>query len=316
MEKARIFVQKMNPSESIILVVGANPAWERVLDFQEFAVGEVNRATGVGGYAAGKATNFCRALKCLGGRFGGRQLTFLGGETGRRFASGLAAEGMECQFVAIQEDTRTCTNCVCKGTMTELVEPGTPVGPKYRDAFLAMLEQNLPKAVGVAITGSVPSGSEPDFLTKVVQLTVQADLPLLLDNYQNAREVLSNKPDTILKINGMELAKLTGVAGIPEGLAALRREYPRVTAAITDGGRGGWLATPDAAVQEIPVPRLARPVVNPLGAGDTASAVLFAKLLDGESAPEAFRMALAAASASCLTNQAGRFDPALAQSLL
>ena len=306
----------MNTFKSTILAIGANPAWEKVLEFREFSVGCVNRVLRLDGYAAGKATNFCRALKCLDGAFHGRQLTFLGGETGRRFDAAVSAEGLECQSVTVQEDTRTCTNCVCGGEMTELVEPGTPVTAQGRDDFLQLLEKSLPVAAGVAITGSVPPGSVTDFLAKVVQLAVQAGLPVLLDNYQNARDVLAVKPDAILKINGLELRKLTGADSIPEGLAALRGEFPQVTAAITDGPRAGWLAVPQEPFREIPVPRLEQPVVNPLGAGDTASAVLFAELLSGESAPKAFRMALAAASASCLTNQAGRFETVAARTLL
>ena len=289
-----------------ILVIGANPAWEKVLEFQEFQAGEVNRALRVGGYAAGKATNFCRALQHHGG-LPGRQLTFLGGETGHRFSTALATEGLECQFVPVDQETRTCTNCVCQGTMTELVEPGTPITKVMLQEFLSLLRENLADTAGVAVAGSIPAGSCDDFMREVALATRNAQLPLLLDNYQDASEALSVKPDLILKINAMELRRLTGQETIAEGLAWLGQRYAKVTAAITDGPSRAWLLDgTDASITTLEIPKLDK-IVNPLGAGDTASAVFFERLLAHQPCPEAFADALAAASASCLTDQAGCF---------
>ena len=289
-----------------ILVIGANPAWEKVLEFQEFQAGEVNRALRVGGYAAGKATNFCRALQHHGG-LPGRQLTFLGGEAGHRFSTALATEGLECQFVPVDPETRTCTNCVCQGTMTELVEPGTPITKAMLQEFLSLLRENLAGAAGVAIAGSIPADSCGDFMREVALATRNAQLPLLLDNYQDASEALSVKPDPILKINAMELRRLTGQETIAEGLAWLGQRYAKVTAAITDGPSRAWLLDgTDASITTLELPKLDK-IVNPLGAGDTASAVFFERLLAHQPCPEAFADALAAASASCLTDQAGCF---------
>ncbi|MBR6470963.1 MAG: hypothetical protein IKS83_04140 [Victivallales bacterium] len=293
---------------SYILVIGANPAWEKVLEFNKFTAGEVNRASRVDGYAAGKATNFCRALKCLGG-LPGRQLTFLGGETGRRFADALTAEGLECLSVPTGQETRTCTNCVCRGEMTELVEPGTSITLDMQEQFLALLHENLANAAGIAVAGSIPDRSTPDFMGKIAEAANEANLPMLVDNYQNAPEALAVKPDLFLKINALELQKLTGQPAIEEGLAWFHAHYPLATSAITDGPKQAHLLLPqECRSTELPVPAVE--AVNPLGAGDTCSAVFFARLLAGCAPQEAFSDALAAASASCLTNQAGNFDPA------
>ena len=323
-----------------ILVIGANPAWEKVLEFNKFAPGEVNRAVRVDGYAAGKATNFCRALKCLGG-ISGRQLTFLGGETGRRCADALNAEGLECLSIPSVQETRTCTNCVCRGEMTELVEPGTPITHEMEEQFLALLHENLADAIGIAVAGSIPGGSMPDFMTKIAEATNEANLPMLVDNYQNAPEALAVKPDLFLKINASELQKLTGQPSIEKGLSWFHTRYPLGTAAITDGAKQAFLLAPDTPVPSTfspvpctlypvpstpvsstfsPVPCTLYPVpsveaVNPLGAGDTCSAVFFERILEGHAPREAFADALAAASASCLTNRAGCFDLQTARQL-
>ena len=287
-----------------ILVIGANPAWEKVLEFNDFQAGEVNRATRVSGYAAGKATNFCRALKCLGA-LPGHQLTLLDGETGRQFIQDIENQGLICNFIADGQNLRTCTNCVCKGTMTELVEPGAPITSALLDQFLALLRAQLPEAVGIAVAGSIPDGSTPHFLPAIAQIARDAALPLLLDNYREALAALGVKPDLFLKINALELRKLSGQPTIAAGLAWFQARYPHATAAITDGANPAWLLQNG---KTIPLPVPAVEVVNPLGAGDTCSAVFFARMLEGKSAHEAFADGLAAASASCLTNLAGEFS--------
>ena len=304
-----------------ILVIGANPAWEKVLEFNEFTAGEVNRAVRVSGYAAGKATNFCRALKCLGG-IPGRQLTLLGVEGGINFIQDIDNEGLECLFIQVKKELRTCTNCVCNGRMTELVEPGAPITASQLEQFVELLRDNLSVAVGIAVAGSVPAGSASEFMRRIAEVARDAALPLLLDNYREAPDALAVKPDLILKINALELLKLTGQPSIEDSLSWFHEHYPLATAAITDGAKQAYLLAPAS-----PVPSTLSPApwtlyrvpsvetVNPLGAGDTCSAVFFARLLEGKSPHEAFSEALAAASASCLTNRAGNFDPQTARQL-
>jgi fructose-1-phosphate kinase PfkB-like protein len=291
----------------VILAIGANPCWEKVLHFASFLPGEVNRATEVGGYAAGKATNFCRALKCLGGPVTGRQLTFLGGDAGRAFAEDLAREGLDLRFVPVDAETRTCTNCICGGVMTELVEPGAaPSDAAVRD-FLALLEQNAAEASGIALTGSIPKGTLPSFAPDIARIAGRRALPLLLDNWQAAPEILATGVCAILKINAEELGRLTGAAAVPDGLALLHHRWPQLTAGITAGPDAAWLLLPDDATPvRLAPPRLDR-VVNPLGAGDTCSAVFFARLLQGATPSQAFQAGLDAASRSCLTDKAGVF---------
>ena len=49
-------------------------------------------------------------------------------------------------------------------------------------------------------------------------------------------------------------------------------------------------------------------VISPLGCGDTASSVFTSLLLEGTLPEEAFKTALAAASANCLSADAASFD--------
>ena len=56
-------------------------------------------------------------------------------------------------------------------------------------------------------------------------------------------------------------------------------------------------------------------MVNPIGCGDTANAIWMSEILAGSDPFEAFRRALAAASANCLTAFPGSFSPAAAEEI-
>ena len=295
-------------TEKHIIAIGANPAWERVLHFDTLRPGEVNRAASCGGYPAGKAGNFCRALKSLGG-LPGKQLTFLGGDTGRRYMAACQSEGLLCAAVNVPEETRECINCVqTDGTMTELVEPGHAISPSAANEFRNLLVAEIPSAAAIALCGSIPKGTEEDFMETITLYAVQAGLPLLADNVEFCRRLRGDGQGVVLKINADEVRKCTGEATVPAALEQLHERFPRLTAGITDGPEAAWLLEPfGRRLVRFILPRLER-VVNPLGAGDTCSAVFISRLLGGFSAPEAFADALSAASASCLTDLCGDFS--------
>ena len=78
--------------------------------------------------------------------------------------------------------------------------------------------------------------------------------------------------------------------------------------AITDGPSDAWCGDGTrTAVYHLPE---LEKVVNPIGCGDTASAVWMSEILSGTDPFEAFRIALGAASANCLSAFPGSYDPA------
>ena len=71
----------------MILVVSLSPAWQRTLEFDRLALGEVNRAKRVIETASGKGVNVARVAKQLGADV--LLLTVLGGDRGRRLERSL-----------------------------------------------------------------------------------------------------------------------------------------------------------------------------------------------------------------------------------
>ena len=299
-------------SKPKILVFGANPAWQKTLYFPRFQSGEVNRAEKMDSYASGKGVNFCRAARCRG--VAEVELyQFSGGENGRRHENFLRAEGIACQAVQVAAETRCCITLLdlSGAGMTELIEPSQSPGEAELTAMLSALDVGLAQAQGLAITGSLPDGTDKSLYVKVARLAAKHGVKLLVDAIY--APMLDAAQNFLLKINLDELKKLTGER---EALVALRAGMSRWSdgvLAITDGSSCAYLAE-KGRIWRYSIPEIK--VVSPLGSGDTCSAVMLSEMLSGKPAAEAFACALAAASANCLSPRAGEFSNAEAAKLL
>ena len=299
-----------------IAVLGPNPAWQKTLFFKNFIRGAVNRAVRMEELPSGKGINFCRALKCHG-EAESLLIQFCGGENGSRIDAALAAEGMPFRSVAVPGATRCCTTCldVTEQVMTELIEPSFPAPAEAVEAMLGRFEKELENASGAAFCGSLPDGTDPGLYVRAAELAAKSGVLLLIDAFRDLDAVFAAGPSVVLKINREELAKLAGTDDTSAGLRRVFARFPALRyAAITDGpGRAFAFDGQKFAVYTLP--RLAE-VANPIGCGDTASAVLLSELCTGNDLFEGFRRALAAASANCLNSKPGHFLPEEAANLL
>lgn len=293
-----------------LLVVGCSPVWERGMRFESLEMGEVNRAAEHWEYPSGKATNLCRAIQCRGGDdCHAILLTCLGGRRGGRFQEACREEGLFFQAVECRGETRVCTNLLSPQGMTELVEEASSLSPEEGSRFLETLEQCLPDADGVALAGNFPPHTPEAFPREIARRVAARKMPLFLDNWRHFAAMSEVCPNLVLKINRGELGRLVPRLPLPEAMVALAEHHPGLVLGVTDGPQEAWLLTPGRkAPLPFPVPP-AKPLVNPLGAGDTASGVFFADLLCGMPPEKAFLRALQAASLSCQTLKAGEFHP-------
>lgn len=298
-----------------IVGLGANPAYQKTLFFDAFRYGEVNRVSEMRIFASGKGINFCRAGKRYG-KADFELVQFAGGDTGVFIEHELAAEGMRNRTIHTSGVTRCCSTCLCRasGRMTEIIEPSSPLTCEEFAQGLAAIAAALEHADGFAVCGTLPTGTDKSFYRLAGGEALKRNIPVLADAYINMEELLSSDGCIYLKINLEELGRLTGCSGAAEGLQKLKKIYPSIRcAAITDGPGRAYLQY-SGGLFAFALPKLEK-IVNPIGCGDTASAVWFSELLCGTAPEEACRFALGAASANCLDPQGGSFDPAKAKEL-
>ena len=299
-----------------LAVLGPNPAWQKTLFFTDFIKGAVNRARKMEELPSGKGINFCRALS-FHKRADFTLIQFSGGENGAKLDAALQDTDINFLSVPVAGPTRCCTTCLDENAqvMTELIEPSFPASEDEAARMLKAFDETLENASGAAFCGSLPDGTDPVLYVKAARLAASHDVLLLIDAFRNMDEVFAAAGRIVLKINKEELAKLSGLSGVEDGLKKLFSKFPALKyAAITDGPEHAF-ASDGSKIAEYVLPVLPF-VASPLGCGDTASAVLLAELSCGTALFPAFRAALAAASANCLNPTPGMFDPAEAEKLL
>ena len=292
-----------------IAVMGANAARQKTLIFDRLCPGEVNRAVSMSEIPSGKGINFCRAARNWN-RADAVVVQFAGGDNGRYLVDALSRETLSAVTISSRAPLRCCMTCIDREnrTTTELIEPSGAADAAECDAFVAAFAQELDRCDGAAICGTLPGDTDPELYRRVASMVAAQNKPLLLDAFKNVEKLLS-LPGIILKINRSELEAFTQASGVPEGIKYCFQHYPLLRAvAITDGPGTAW-ASDGTTLYKFDVPALPE-VVNPIGCGDTASAVLLSELLNGTPLPEAFKAALGAASANAESAVPAQFDAA------
>ncbi|MCQ2054345.1 MAG: PfkB family carbohydrate kinase [Fibrobacter sp.] len=191
------------------LILGLNPAWQRLFFLDKFTPGEVHRIKKVEEYASGKGINCGRVLKHLGGS--PLLMHFLGTDHGNKIFDELSACELPQAPVWIKEPTRICTTIASEGDSTELIEPSPILTETENEDFIQTLNGYWNSTQCVALCGSFPQGFDVskinalDFTGKRVFVDAIEDIDAWLA-----------KGVELLKINLKEYCKLLARLGIPQ----------------------------------------------------------------------------------------------------
>ena len=291
-----------------IAILGANPAWQKTLTFSGFATGKVNRAEKLEEFASGKGVNCARACRCYG-KSTPYLLQFAGKENGRRLADFLDRESFFHTTVHTATPTRCCTTLLDKtsGTTTECIEPSFAVTQQEINQLLQGADELLSFCDAAAICGTLPGDTPAKVYTEFALIAKKHNVPVLLDACKGVGDVLDCGCTIDLKINLEELFLLTGCGDVHSALKELFQKHRNLRcAAITDGPETAF-SSDGRKITSYTLPKLSN-ITSTLGCGDTASAVLCTELACGTDFDEAFKCALGAASANCLSALCGSFE--------
>jgi fructose-1-phosphate kinase PfkB-like protein len=274
---------------SRILVVGPNPAWQKVFVFGEFRPGQVNRASQSLTLASGKGINAAKVLKRLGHEVSVLQI--VGGANGRRIVEACARMGLESLHLEVPEETRMCVTLADgRGETSELIEPFRLSAPAV-EGLLSLLPRDPAAFDAIAVLGTVPPGAGEGLYDAVLERW--RPRVSVIDAWQGVSAETFARA-TCAKMNRGEYAELEKRSGGP----------PAGLYLVTAGGGEACVLRSGKTEARIRPPRLGQ-VANAIGAGDAVAGGLTHFLLAGEPPVEAFRRALAMGSASCL-----KFGPA------
>ncbi len=298
----------------MIVTVTMNAALDRILTVPNFQLGRRHRASDKLTLAGGKGVVVARALKRLGVPVVATGL--VGGRNGRRILEELAEEAILNDFVRIGDESRTSTAVAdpTSGTYTEILEWGPRVEPEELEVLRDKLGYLARGAEMVVLAGSLPRGVDEGLYADLIRELSRRGVPAILDSEgEPLRLGLEAEPFLVSPnqheaeaIVGQELGEEEDFLGALDHLADLGARNVIVT---HEGGCFALLREERGQHRRYRAigPRLE--AVSPVGAGAVLLAGFIAASLEGATAEEALRKAVAAGAASTLEVGPGRFDP-------
>ena len=285
----------------MIYTVTFNPAIDYVVRLDApLEVGEVNRAGGEDCVLGGKGINVSGVLAQLD--CPSVALGFVAGETGAWLERGLEKQGLETDFVHLEQGMTRINVKIKAGLETEL----NGAGPDIPESAVRQLEEQLDALNEndiLILAGSIPRSLPQDTYERLlarlqgkgVRAVVDATRDLLVN-------VLQYRP-FLIKPNNHELGEIVGreLKTDAEIIAAARalQEKGACNVLVSMAGDGAILVDETGKVHRIGCPR--GKVVNSVGAGDSMVAGFVAGWMQTGSYDMALRLGTACGSATAFS---------------
>jgi len=295
----------------MIYTVTLNPALDKTVEIEAFAVDTVNRITAMRTDPGGKGINVSKVIRELGGKSVATGI--LGGDTGRSILSALEVMGLETFFHFVEGETRTNLKVVdpVNHTNTDINEPGVVVSKEILDELLQELLTKLGGEDLVVLSGSLPKGAPRDTYYTWGKACQEAGAKVILDaDGDLLAEGLKASP-YLIKPNNFELSRLMGrTMEEPRELEQAARElmakYGIAKVIVSMGGAGALYVTEGETLY---AEGLKVPVGSTVGAGDSVVAALAYAEEQNMSLEDAVRLSTAtgAANVMCSGTQAAEY---------
>lgn len=285
----------------MIYTVTFNPAIDYVVRLDTpLQAGTVNRAAGEDCVLGGKGINVSGILAQLD--CPSVALGFVAGETGAWLERGLAAQGLQTDFIHLASGMTRINVKIKAGQETELNGAGPAIPPQAMEALQQKLDALRPGDI-LVLAGSIPSSLPSDTYERVLERLQGHGVRAVVDaSGRLLANVLPYEP-FLIKPNHHELAEIVGCAlhGDEEITAAARelQEQGARNVLVSMAGEGALLLDETGAVHRIGTPK--GTVINSVGAGDSMLAGFLAGYLQSGSYQDALRLGTACGSATAFS---------------
>lgn len=285
----------------MIFTVTFNPSLDYIVRVDEMRLGTINRTNYEQLLPGGKGINVSIVLVNLG--HPSRALGFSAGVTGVALEKLLADASVDVDLVHVKEGFTRINAKVKAVEETELNGQGPRIAPEDVDALFSKLDV-LGQDDTLVISGSVPNTLPSDMYEQVMERLAGRGVRIVVDAERDLlTRVLPYRP-FLVKPNNHELGDIFGVTlkTRDEVVPYARRmqEMGAQNVLVSMAGEGGVLVAVDGQVYQSPAAK--GTVVNSVGAGDSCVAGFLAGLIETGSYQTAFRMGLAAGSASAFSD--------------
>ncbi|GGN64860.1 1-phosphofructokinase [Oceanobacillus indicireducens] len=286
----------------MIYTVTLNPSIDYIVQLEQVNIGELNYMDGDFKLPGGKGINVSRILHEL--KMDTKALGFLGGFTGDFIAEWLKRDGIATDFTKIADDTRI--NIKLKtNPETEINGKGPVIQSEEAEKLMAKLKAISSDDI-VILSGSKSPSLPDDFYERIIrEIKAQFVIDTTGDDLQKslAYNPLLVKPN-LQELEQLYSVKLTEEQDIIETGKKLIDAGAR-HAIVSMGADGALLFTEDAVYKGIsPKGELK----NSVGAGDSMVAGFIGEYVKTKDIVQAFRMGLAAGSATAFSYDLAKAD--------
>lgn len=285
----------------MICTVTFNPSLDYIVRVDDMRLGVINRTTYEQVLPGGKGINVSIVLGNLGHE--SRALGFLAGFTGAEIARRVREAGVDADFIEVAEGMSRINAKIKSNEETELNGQGPLITEADIEQLYARLDV-LSQDDTLVISGSVPSTLPGDMYERIMERLDGRGVRIVVDAERELlTRVLPYRP-FLVKPNNIELGDIYGVkletrADVIPYARRMQQAGAR-NVLVSMAGEGGVLVAESGEVFDSPAAK--GTVVNSVGAGDSSVAGFLAGLAETGSYETAFRMALAAGSASAFSD--------------
>jgi 1-phosphofructokinase family hexose kinase len=273
-----------------VVVVGPNPAMDRLEVVDELIPGQVHRASSVTVRAGGKSFIVSRTIRRRG--VGVSMYGFLGGPVGTLVADACAELGIDDQHTPIADSTRITPVIVerATGRSTVVNEAGPQITEAEEAAFRAALLEAVSPGDLLVCTGSLPPSIAPSLYAELAAHAAATGAFCVVDaSGEPLRAALEAAPWAV-KCNRAEFAAAHGLPSATDDAIAARMlaqlDRGSSVVIVTMGG-AAFLVAVAGACWRVTVPPT--DVVNATGSGDTFLGCFAAAVASGEGLETALR---------------------------
>lgn len=284
----------------MITSICMNPSFDKTVEVDTLAVGEVNRIRTSRQDVGGKGINVAVVARRLG--LSVRCVGCVGREGADLVSSALDREKIEHDFVRVEGAVRTNTKIVSRDGkgVTELNEPGSQIDAKELESVFSLVEKSARDSEYLVLTGSLPPGCPPETYRDLIRAA--GGVPCILDVGGEALNLGVEAKPFLIKPNlqelqdsvGMELRTMRAIRDA--ATSYLRKGVQHVV--VSMGSIGAMYVGGDASFF---APAVKVKVRSTVGAGDAMIGGLLKGLDRKKSVVRAFRYGVAAGAASVMT---------------
>lgn len=284
----------------MIYTVSFNPSLDYIVSMNGFELGKTNRTTKEQMLAGGKGINVSTVLSNLG--IENVALGFIAGFTGQELKRMAAEQGLHTDFIELSQGVTRINVKLKDYDGTEVNGMGPDITPEAIEELMNQVRR-LQKGDVLVLAGSIPSSMSNTIYRDIMEELAPKGIHFVVDATKNLLlNVLEFHP-FLIKPNNHELGEIFGTELMTHAsvipYAKKLQEMGARNVLVSMAGEGAVLVAENGQVYMLSAPE--GELVNAVGAGDSMVAGFLAGWKEKKDFEYAFKMGLAAGSASAFS---------------